>query len=75
MQHNILVDKNIKKFNLTPLFPSKVLWDFNKKEESNNIIKNWYMIFQAFDLKDNHFLDFLDNNFHNIKLLYIKENL
>ena len=65
----------MKKFNLTPLFPSKVLWDFNKKEESKNIIKNWYMIFQASNLKDNYFLNLLDDNFHNIKPLYIKEDL
>ena len=65
----------MKKFNLTPLFPSKVLWDFNKKEESKNIIKNWYMIFQASNLKGNYFLNLLNDNFHNIKPLYIKEDL
>jgi len=63
----------MKKFNLTPLFPSKVLWDLDKKEESNNVIKNWYMTFQTSDLKDNHFLDLLDDDLHNIKPSYIKE--
>ena len=33
------------------------------------------MIFQASNLKDNYFLNLLDDNFHNIKPLYIKEDL
>ena len=71
--HHVLVDKDIKKFNLTPISPSKVLWDFDKKEESNNIIKNWHMTFQTSDLKGNYFLDLLDNNLCIIKPSYIKE--
>jgi len=35
----IVVDKKTKKFNLIPLYPSKTSWDFNKKEECDNIIK------------------------------------
>ena len=65
----------MKKFNLTPISPSKVLWDFDKKEESNNIIKNWYITFQVSDLKDNYFFNLLDNNLYNIEPLYIKEKL
>ena len=33
------------------------------------------MTFQASDFKDNHFLNLLDNDFHNVKPLYIKEGL
>ena len=68
--HHISVNRDIKKFNLIPLSLSKVLWNF---EESNNIIKNWYMIFQASNLKDNQFLNLLDDNLYYIELLYIKE--
>ena len=35
------VDKKIKKFNLIPLYPNKILWDFNKKKECDDIIKKW----------------------------------
>jgi len=33
-----LVDKETKKFDLILLYPSKSSWDFNKKEECDNII-------------------------------------
>jgi len=33
------------------------------------------MTFQASDLKEKQFLDFLDDNFHSIKLLYKKGSL
>jgi len=41
----ISVDKNTKKFNLTPILLYKELWDFSKKEECDNIIRNWQIIF------------------------------
>jgi len=69
--HYTLVNKNTKKFNLSLIFPCKALWDFNKKEKCDNIIKNWQMTFQASNLKGNHFLELLDDEFHTIKLLYI----
>ena len=34
------VDKDTKKFNLTPILLCKELWDFSKKEKYNNIIRN-----------------------------------
>ena len=67
-----LVDKDTKKFNLIPISPSKSSWDFNKKEECDNIIKNWQITFQASDFKENHFLDLLNNDLCNIKPTYIK---
>ena len=57
----------MKKFKLSPLFPCK-------KEEYNKIIKNWQITFQASDLKDNYFLDLLNNKLYTIKSLYIKED-
>ena len=54
----------MKKFNLTLIFSCKELWDFNKKEEYDNIIKNWQMTFQASDFKNNHFLNLLDNKLY-----------
>ena len=67
-----MVDKDMKKFNFSLLLPYKESWNFNKKEECNNIIKNWQMIFQASDLESTHFLDLLDDELHTIELLYIK---
>ena len=61
------VDKETKKFNLIPLYPSKMLWDFNKREECDNIIKEWCMTFQTLDLKGRKFLNLLNDNLSNIK--------
>jgi len=46
------VDKEMKKFDLIPLYSSKVSWDFNKKEECDNIIKEWCTTFKTLDLKE-----------------------
>lgn len=43
--YHVSVNKDIKKFNFSPIFLCKTLWDFNKKEECNNIIKNWQITF------------------------------
>jgi len=56
----MLVDKDTKKLNLFPIFSYKTSWDFTKKEECDNIIKNWQISFQASDLKRKHFLNLLD---------------
>ena len=55
-----------------PLFPCKNSWDFSKKIESNDIIKYWKMMFQASELKENHFLDLLDSNNKIIEPAYAK---
>jgi len=49
--YHVLVNKDIKKFNLVPNYSCKLLWDFNKKEKYNIIIKNWQIKFQASDFK------------------------
>jgi len=66
------VDKDSKSFHPTPSYPCKISWDFCKKTDSDNIIKQWKMTFQASDGKGNHFLDLLDNDFNPIEPSYIK---
>ena len=67
------VDKDSKSFNLTPSFPCKTSWDYCRKLDCNNIIKQWRMTFQASDRKEKQFLNLLDNNFNTIKLAYTKD--
>jgi len=69
------VNKESKTFNLIPLVPSKISWDFSRKSKSNDILKVWKMTFQALNLKGNQFLDLLDNDNNIIKLSYVKEEL
>ena len=38
---HLAVDKETKKFNLTPLLPCKMSWDFDKKNKCDSIIRNW----------------------------------
>jgi len=66
------VDKDSKSFYLTPSYPCKTSWDFCKKIDSDDIIKQWKMTFQASDSKGNHFLDLLDNDLNPIEPSYIK---
>ena len=56
------VNKDSKSFNLTPSFSCKISWDYCKKIDSDNIINQWKMIFQASDGKGRQFLDLVDNN-------------
>ena len=69
------VNKETKSFNLMPLSPCKNSWDFSIKNESDNIIKYWKMLFQASELKGNHFLDLLDSGNKIIKPTYTKGGL
>jgi len=65
------VDRETKRFCHIPLFPCKLSWDFSKKSECDNIIKNWKMTFQASDLKGRHFLDLINNDDNLIKPSYV----
>jgi len=47
-------------------------WDFSKKSKSDDILKVWKMTFQASDLKENQFLDLLNDINNIIKLSYVK---
>jgi len=66
------VDKDSRSFNPTPSYLCKISWDYCKKSDSNDIINQWKMTFQASDGKEKHFLDLLDDNFNTIKPVYIK---
>jgi len=66
------VDHELKSFNLMPIFPCKMSWDFSRKSECDNILCNWKMTFQASDGKGNYFLNLLNVNFNFIKLFYAK---
>jgi len=68
--HN--VNKNSKSFKPIPMLPCKMSWDYCKKSVSDDIIKQWKMMFQASDGKGNHFLDLLDNYFNMIEPSYSK---
>ena len=66
------VDKDSKSFYPTPSYSCKTSWDFCKKTDSDDIIKQWKMMFQALDGKGNQFLDLLDNDLNPIEPSYIK---
>ena len=70
LHHNI--DKDSKSFHSIPFYPCKISWDFCKKTDSDDIINQWKMTFQAFDRKGKHFLDLLDDNFNTIEPSYTK---
>lgn len=66
------IDKDSKSFNPTPIFPYKTSWDYCKKTNSDDVIKQWKMRFQASDGKGNNFMDLLDDNSNIIEPSYIK---
>jgi len=66
------VNKDSKSFHPIPFYPCKISWDFCKKTDSDDIINQWKMTFQASDRKGKHFLDLLDDDFNTIKPSYIK---
>ena len=67
------IDKDSKSFNPLPTYPCKIFWDFCKKTDSNDIINQWKMMFQASNGKGNHFLDLLDDDFNIIEPSYTKD--
>jgi len=66
------VDKDSKSFNLTPSFLCKISWDYCKKTDSDDIINQWKITFQALDGKGKHFLDLVDDNLNIIEPAYTK---
>ena len=67
------INKDSKSFLPTLLYPCKISWDFCKKIDSDDIINQWKMTFQALDSKGNHFLDLLDDDFNPIEPSYTKD--
>ena len=68
------VDTKSKLFHLTPLFSSKLFWDFSKKQECNNLVNRWKMTFQVLDSKGKHFLDLVDGDENTLEPFYIKSS-
>ena len=66
------INKDSKSFNPLPTYPCKISWDYCKKINSDNIINQWKMIFQASDGKGRHFLELVDNNLKDIGPSYTK---
>ena len=66
------IDKDTKSFKPTPSLLCKILWDYCRKKDSDDIIKQWKMCFQALDSEGNNFLDLVDNDFNTIEPSYIK---
>jgi len=66
------VDKNSKSFSVTPSYPSKILWDYCKKSDCDEINKLWKMMFQASDGRGNHFLELLDDDLNAIEPHQVK---
>jgi len=64
--------KDSKSFNPTPSLPCKISWDYCKKTDSDDIINQWKMTFQASDGKGKHFLDLVDDNLNSIEPAYTK---
>ena len=72
--HNT-VDKETKKFDLTPILLYRSSWDFSKKQEYDNILNKWKMSFQALDDKGQNFLELLDKDLKPIELSISKGGL
>ena len=66
------IDKDSKSFHPTPTYSCKISWDFYKKTDSDDIINQWKIMFQASKGKGKHFLDLLDNNLNSIEPSYTK---
>ena len=65
-------DKDSKSFTVTPFYPCKISWDFCKKSDSDDIINQWKMTFQASEGKGKQFLDLLDDDLNAIEPSYTK---
>jgi len=70
-----VVNKETRKFNLVPLYPSKESWNYSKKEECDNIIREWHLTFKLSNFKGRNFLPLLNNNLSEIKPAYTKGDL
>ena len=66
------INKDSKSFYLTSAYPCKISWDYCKKTDSDNIINQQKMTFQASDGKGKQFPDLLDDDFNTIEPIYTK---
>lgn len=70
-----MVNKEMKKFDLTPIFLCKSSQEFSRKNECDNILNSWKMLFQVSDDKGQHFLELLDDNLNLIEPSVVKCDL
>ena len=68
-----LVDKNIRRFEFSPILLSKLSWNFCKKQECNSISTMWKMTFQVLDLKEKNFLELLSDDSKPLEPSTIKD--
>ena len=66
------INTETKQFHPQPLYLCKLLWDFDKKSECDNILSGQKMTFQASDLKGHQFLDLCDKDNNPLKPTYAK---
>ena len=66
------VDKETRNFNLTPIFPCKLSWNYCKKHECESVIAQWKMMFQTLDFKGRNFLELLNNGLNPFELSALK---
>jgi len=72
---HLIVDKDSKSFNSVFIFPCKLSWNYCKKWDSDSILSQWRIFFQASEFKGKNFLELLDNDLNLIKLLANKGSL
>ena len=68
-----IVNKKTKKFDLISLYLNKISWDFSKKKECDDIIRDWWENFKSLNLKRRSFLNLLNNDHLDIMSSYTKE--
>ena len=66
------MDKDSKSFDLPPIFPCKLSWDYCKKQEYDSVLSQWKISFQASDLKEKNVLELLNSDLKPIEPLAIK---
>jgi len=69
---HVLVDNELKHIKINHILPSRMLWEFSRKEDCDSIIRRWQMIFQAFDYKGRNFLDLNNDKGEHIRPTYTK---
>jgi len=58
---------------MDPIIPSKMSWEFIKKEECDIIVRKWQMYFQASNFKGRYFLNLNNSDGQPICLTYFKD--
>jgi len=67
------VNRDSKSLNPSPMYSSKMSWNYCRKSDCNDIINHWKMTFQVSDGRGRQFLDLVDDNLNIIKPSYTKE--